>query len=108
MQRDELFVASKNGYIPDDSDNGKSAAMLIEELIEQEIITKEDVAADIHCMHPSFLDHQLKESQRNLGVKTIDLMYLHNAYESWSHFLPDLDEFYDKLSKSFEFYESKR
>ena len=62
VQRDELFVASKNGYIPDDSDNGKSAAMLIEELIEQELITKEDVAADIHCMHPSFLDHQLKAS----------------------------------------------
>jgi len=50
----------------------------------------------------------LKASQKNLGVETIDLMYLHNAYESWSHFLPDLDTFYEKLSKTFEFYESKR
>jgi len=34
VSRDELFIASKNGYIPDDSDNGKSAGMLIEELVE--------------------------------------------------------------------------
>ena len=27
--RDELFIASKNGYVPDDSDFGKSAGMLI-------------------------------------------------------------------------------
>ena len=27
--RDELFIASKNGYVPDDSDNGKSATMLV-------------------------------------------------------------------------------
>ena len=108
VTREEIFVASKNGYIPDDSDNGKSASMLVEELIEDNLITKEDIAADIHCMHPSYLNHQLQASQKNLGLKTIDLMYLHNAYESWSHFSPDIDSFYDKLAQSFEFYESKR
>ena len=25
IKREELFICSKNGYIPDDSDNGKSA-----------------------------------------------------------------------------------
>ena len=35
-------------------------------------------------------------------------MYLHNAFESWSHFTTDTDAFYDKLAKAFEFYESKR
>lgn len=50
-------MCSKNGYIPDDSDNGKSAAMLVQELIEKELITQEDVAAEIHCMHPNFLEH---------------------------------------------------
>ena len=28
IHRDELFIASKNGYIPDDADNGQSASML--------------------------------------------------------------------------------
>lgn len=35
-------------------------------------------------------------------------MYLHNAYESQSHFLENEQQFLDKLSKVFEFYESKR
>ena len=59
LKRDEIFVATKNGYIPDDADNGKSAAMLVQELQEDGLITKEDVAAEIHCMHPKYLEHQL-------------------------------------------------
>lgn len=57
VQRDELFICSKNGYVPDDADSGKSAAMLVQELIEQEKISEGDVAAGIHCMHPNFLEH---------------------------------------------------
>ena len=81
--------------------------MLVEELVEDGHITKEDVAAEIHCMHPAFLEHQLAASQSNLGLKTIDLMYLHNAYESQAHFMDD-EVFFNKLAKAFEFYESKR
>lgn len=40
------------------------------------------MAVGIHCMHPKFLAHQLEASKKNLGLETIDLMYLHNAYES--------------------------
>jgi len=108
IQRDELFISTKNGYIADDSEHGKSAAMLVQELVEEGVITQEDVAAEIHCMHPRFLEHQLKASQANLGLKTIDLMYLHNAYESQSHFSKTDQEFFDKLAKAFEFYEGKR
>jgi len=43
ISRDELFVTTKNGYIPDDSD-----------------MTKEDVAGGIHSMHPNYLLHQFK------------------------------------------------
>ena len=62
LSRDEIFVASKSGYIPDDADKGIPGATLVEELIDDGLITKEDVAGGIHCMHPNFLDHQLKAS----------------------------------------------
>lgn len=39
LSRDEIFVSSKSGYIPDDSDNGVPAATLIEELISDGLIT---------------------------------------------------------------------
>ena len=82
--------------------------MLVDELVEQGLITKEDVAAQIHCMHPAYLAHQLEATKQNLGLETIDLMYLHNAFESQSHVVKDLDHFYDRLAKAFEFYETAR
>jgi len=57
--RNEIFVSTKNGYIPDDADHGINAAMLTADLIEQGLIEESDVAGSIHCMHPAFLQHQL-------------------------------------------------
>ena len=45
IKRDEIFICSKNGYIPDDADHGKNALMLIDELIDEGKITKDDVKA---------------------------------------------------------------
>lgn len=39
IERDEIFVASKSGYIPDDADNGIPASVLVDQLIEQGKIT---------------------------------------------------------------------
>lgn len=57
LQRDEVFVSSKNGYVPDDSDAGMPGAVLLEDLKSQGVITDADVAAGIHSMHPGFLEH---------------------------------------------------
>ena len=53
-------MTTKNGYVPEDSDNGIPSGVLIEQLIDANEITKEDFAGGIHCMHPNFLEHQLK------------------------------------------------
>lgn len=58
-------------------------------------------------MHPEYLAHQLEASKRNLGLDTIDLMYLQNVYEQQAHFCSDT-EFMDKLAKAFQFYEERR
>lgn len=34
IKRDEIFVTTKNGYVPEDSDNGIPSAVLIEQLID--------------------------------------------------------------------------
>lgn len=81
--------------------------MLVAEMVENMLVTKEDVAGGIHCMHPNFLQHQLNASKANLGLDTIDLMYLQNSYETHAHFLDDTQAFYDKLAKAFDFYETK-
>lgn len=55
--RNELFISTKNGYIPDDADHGVNAAMLSAQLIEEGFIEESDVVGGIHCMHPLFLQH---------------------------------------------------
>jgi aryl-alcohol dehydrogenase-like predicted oxidoreductase len=81
LQRDEIFVSTKAGYVPDDADNGIPAKLLIDTMIEEGKITEKDVAGGIHCMHPNFLANQLEASRKNLGLNTIDLVYLQNSYE---------------------------
>lgn len=107
QNRDEVFISTKNGYIPDDADRGVPATILIQEMMEKNLISQEDVAAGIHCMHPNYLEHQFEQSRQNLGIDTIDLMYIHNAYESQAVTLGSTEVFMDKLKRVFEFYEKK-
>ena len=57
LARDEIFVSTKAGYVPEDSDIGRPAAVLLEDLKNEGVIEDSDVAAGIHCMHPGFLEH---------------------------------------------------
>jgi len=34
ISRDEIFVTTKNGYVPDDADNGIPCAALVEDLVD--------------------------------------------------------------------------
>jgi aryl-alcohol dehydrogenase-like predicted oxidoreductase len=107
-QRDELFIASKIGYLTPDGDVDQDFITYFrEQYIESELITQEDVIGGVHCMTPNYLNDQLERSRRNLGLETIDLMYLHNAAESE---MPQLGpgRFMDHLISAFEFLEAAR
>lgn len=82
IKRDELFIASKIGYVPGDGDRGISEDQYIEKLVSTGLVKKEDIVLDCHCMHPAFLEQQLQSSLRHLGLETVDLMYIHNPAES--------------------------
>lgn len=56
-ERDELFVSSKIGYIPEDADQGIPGRVLVNDLVAQGVITEEDICAKVlHCMHPKYLE----------------------------------------------------
>ena len=107
FKREEIFLASKIGYIPEDADKGIPGKSIIKNLIQQKLMDEEDVAGGVHCMHPEFLKDQLQRSLGNLDVDTLDLLYLHNSAEAQ---LPLIgEEFYFKrLSRTFEFFEQAR
>ncbi|MCI4367520.1 MAG: aldo/keto reductase [Thermoplasmata archaeon] len=90
--REELFIATKVGYLAPD---GESA------------LPPDDIVDGVHSMAPGYLSDQIDRSRRNLGLETIDLLYLHNAADAQ---LPVVgpEEFRRRLVIAFERLEEHR
>jgi aryl-alcohol dehydrogenase-like predicted oxidoreductase len=55
-------------------------------------------------MAPRYLDHQIDQSLRNLGVHTIDIFYVHNPETQLAEI--ERDEFYKRLRVAFGYLET--
>ena len=82
IRRDQLFVASKGGYVPEDADEMISQREMIEKLLELGVPQDSIVKESGHCLDPLFLEHQLDESLKRLNLECLDVYYLHNPYEA--------------------------
>ena len=79
VQRDEIFLATKGGFLTFDADEPDDPSAYFEErLIRTGLVRPEEVAAGCHVMSPRYLENQIEVSRKNLGVETIDLYYVHN------------------------------
>jgi aryl-alcohol dehydrogenase-like predicted oxidoreductase len=82
VTRDEVIICTKGGYIPLDSaappTRDEYLAYLQRMFVDAGIVSPDDVVGGGHSLSPSFLAHQIKASQANLGVRTLDVYYLHN------------------------------
>jgi len=108
VKRDELFISTKNGYVTNDGDVNEEFWQYIHNtLVKPGIIKSNDISSGYHCMTIPYLEHQLNQSLKNLGLECVDLIYLHNAVEGQ---LQDIskEEFMKKLKEAFEFYEKQR
>ena len=80
LARSEVFVASKNGYLSYDAESPLPPQRYLEaELLRPGILRPSEIVESSHSMAPRFLEDQVGRSRRNLGLETIDLLYLHNA-----------------------------
>ena len=78
-KREELVVSSKAGFIPLEFPFPDNPYDWIEQnIIDQELATKEEVVIDQHCMSPKFLRWSVERSLENLKLETLDILYLHN------------------------------
>ena len=108
ISRDQIFLSTKNGYVTNDADVNLGFWEYVKEEYSQKGIIKEgDVTSGYHCMTPTYLSDQLDRSLKNLGLESIDLMYLHNAVEGQ---IKDVskEKFLENLKSVFELYEQKR
>jgi aryl-alcohol dehydrogenase-like predicted oxidoreductase len=79
VKREQLIICSKGGFIPLSYPFPENPYRWIDEhIIERGLASKEDIELDQHCMSADFLEWSCKRSLQNLGVKSLDIYYLHN------------------------------
>jgi aryl-alcohol dehydrogenase-like predicted oxidoreductase len=106
--REALLVCTKNGYLTSDGELAKDFWSYVhEEFVKPGKLKPEEIAGEAHSMAIPFLREQLRRSLANLGLECVDVLYLHNAAESW---LAEIGfrRFMERLSEVFALYEEER
>ena len=93
VARDAVVVCSKGGYIPLDqtpvTTRDQYREYLKREFFDAQIVHPEEVVAGGHSVAPRFLRYCLAKSRQNLGVRTIDVYYVHNPGQQLASVEPD-------------------
>ncbi len=108
IDREMVFVASKAGYLAPDGESPLSPAEWIDRnLLRPGILSPDEIVGGCHAMSPRYLLDQVERSRENLGLETIDLLYLHNAPDTQ---LPVIgrSEFLGRLREAFTVLERLR
>ena len=109
ISRDEIFVSTKNGYITNDGDYPMLDVWeYIQRMyISTGIIKAEDISSGYNVLNPAYIEKCIERSRFNLKLDTLDLVYIHNAFESWNQDVSK-NKFFDMLAKVFQVYEKFR
>jgi aryl-alcohol dehydrogenase-like predicted oxidoreductase len=109
VERDEIVVCTKGGYLPLDGTPPASRAeyktYIQREFFDTGVISAGELVADGHCIAPEYLNHQIDSSRENLGVRVIDLYYLHNPEQQLDALSPT--EFQHRVRRAFETLEQR-
>lgn len=104
--REEIFVASKAGYVPFDGAPPLNVRSYIKSnYIDRGLFEEEELVGGSHALSPPFLADQLQKSLKNLQLECIDLYYLHNP-EVHTSAVPR-GEFLERMRVAFQFLEER-
>jgi aryl-alcohol dehydrogenase-like predicted oxidoreductase len=106
IPRDQVFLSTKNGYVTNDGDypNVDVTEYVHRMYIQTEVMTANDISSGYNVMNPNYLAKCIDKSLMNMHLSTIDLVYIHNAFESWNQDV-SRQQFMEMLAKVFEVYE---
>ena len=107
FSRDEIFIATKGGYLPFDNEPPSDVRSYFQkEFVEKGIAAFDDLVSGSHCMTPGYLQSQINQSLKNMGLDALDLFYIHNPESQLG--AVDKYTFEARLAKAFEKLEENR
>jgi aryl-alcohol dehydrogenase-like predicted oxidoreductase len=107
IAREKLVICTKGGYLPFDGAPPRNVAQYVNEtFVKPGIASFEDIVGGGHCMTPAYLQSQIDQSLRNMGIESIDVYYIHNPESQLPHVSEQ--EFYARLKRAFERLEENR
>lgn len=105
--REELVICTKGGYLPFDGAPPRNMREYVNEtFVKPGIASFDDIVGGSHCMTPAYLQNQLDQSLRNMGIECVDVYYIHNPESQLGHVSEA--EFYSRLKLAFERLEQNR
>ncbi len=109
ISRNQIFICTKNGYITNDGDYSSVSMMeyIQKMFISTGLIDPSDISSGYNVLNPNYIARCIDKSLVNMRLSTIDLVYIHNAYESWYEDIGK-NEFYELIAKVFQTYEKYR
>ncbi len=117
LTREALFISTKAGFIPSDSEKGASPSQVVQEWKRRWSeehgggpFPSHEIVGDKHCISPECIDASLLTSIHNLGVPSIDLLYLHNVEKQLGDLHLSRDQVLERIGRAFmrlEYYRSK-
>ena len=107
IERERLVICTKGGYLPFDGAPPRNVAQYVNDtFVKPGIASFEDFVGGGHCMTPAYLQNQLDQSLRNMGVDDVDVYYIHNPESQLPHVSEQ--EFYARLKRAFARLEENR
>jgi len=102
--RDEVVICTKGGYLPFDGQPPADKRAYVEETFVRPGIAQFSDIVGGHCMTPRYLQSQIDQSLRNMGLETVDVYYIHNPESQLGAIARE--EFETRLRAAFELLES--
>jgi aryl-alcohol dehydrogenase-like predicted oxidoreductase len=79
VDRDEVVVATKGGFVPFDGSRPDDPGRYVRErFVDPGVLDRDDLAHGSHALAPTFVDAMVDRSLSNLDVDALDCYYLHN------------------------------
>jgi aryl-alcohol dehydrogenase-like predicted oxidoreductase len=100
VDRESVVVATKAGFLPFDGERpADPAAYVREQFVEPGLVEVSDLARGSHCIAPGYVEASLDRSLENLGLDSVDLLYVHNPETQLA--ARDRTAVYDQLEATF-------